>query len=320
MFQVPAVLAERASRDRGAEGRNWIRQLPDIVAAAQHRWSLGLEAMLPLGKELSVLIAVTMPGSQPAVLKASYPNARSRHEAAALARWAGHGAAALLGADPDRGLLLLERLAADRSLLAEDDTQALLIAAQTLQQLWVAPHLEDSVPAAADLARRWLTLIPGNYRALGHPFERPLLRAALAASSDLAQPSRKSVLLHGDFHRGNVLASVRAGWLAIDPCPLTGDPEFDVADLAADLLDDYIGQSAAPARLSTALSGLGQAIPLLNRQRVLHWMLAKRVNLALNNVAATGNGDWDLAFARLLLNHRGGQPSVTPQTRRLYCS
>jgi len=113
------------------------------------------------------------------------------------------------------------------------------------------------------------------------------------------------VLLHGDFHRGNVLASVRASWLAIDPCPLTGGAEFDVADLTADLLDDYIGQSAAPARLRTALSALRQAIPHLNRQRVLHWMLAKRVSLALNSVAATGNGDWDLAFARLLLNLLG---------------
>jgi len=57
MFQVPAVLVERASRDRGAEGRDWIRQLPDIITVAQHRWSLGPEAVLPLGKELSVLVA-----------------------------------------------------------------------------------------------------------------------------------------------------------------------------------------------------------------------------------------------------------------------
>ena len=312
MFQMPAVLAERASRDRGADGGDWIRQLPDIITEAQHRWSLSLEAVLPLGKELSVLVAVTMPGGQPAVLKASYPDARPRREAAALARWAGHGAATLLGADPGRGLLLLERLAPDRSLLAEDDTQALLIAADTLQQLWVPPHLEDSIPPTADLARRWLTLIPGRYRALGRPFEPRLLDAALAASNGLARAPRKPVLLHGDFHRGNVLASVRASWLAIDPCPLVGDAEFDVADLVADLLDDYIGESAAPVRLRTALSALSAAIPHLSRQRVLHWMLAKRVRLALNSVGATGNGDWDLDFARLLLSHQAELTTALP--------
>jgi streptomycin 6-kinase len=305
MFRVPTVLAERASRDRGAEGRNWIRQLPEIITAAQHRWSFGLKAVLPLGKELSVVIAVTMPGGQPAVLKASYPDAGPRHAAAALTRWAGHGAAALLGADPDRGLLLLEHLAADHSLLAEDDARASLIAARILRQLWIPPHQEDPFPAAADLARRWQALIPGRYRALGRPFEPCLVRAAVAASADLAREPHKPVLLHGDFHRGNVLASVRAGWLAVDPCPLIGDPEFDIADLAADLLDEYIGRPAAASRLNTSLSGLCQAIPSLNRQRVLHWMLAKRISLALDSLAATGNGDWDLAFARLLLNPAG---------------
>jgi len=60
--------------------------------------------------------------------------------------------------------------------------------------------------------------------------------------------------------------------------------------------------AATNARLDTALPRLCPAIPHLNRQRVLHWMLAKRVSFALHNLAATGNGDWDLAFARLLLN------------------
>jgi streptomycin 6-kinase len=96
VFRVPAVLAERASRDRGAEGRNWIRQLPELITGAQHRWSLGLGDVLPPGKELSLLIAVTMHGTRPAVLKASYPDAGPWREAAALARWAGNGAATLL--------------------------------------------------------------------------------------------------------------------------------------------------------------------------------------------------------------------------------
>jgi len=204
MFRVPAVLAECASGDRGAEGWNWIRQLPEIITAAQHCWSFGLGAVLPPGKELSVLIAVTMPGSQPAL--------------------AGRGR-----------------------------RRVLLTAAHILQQLWVPPRQEDSFPKAADLARRWHTLIPGRYRALGRPFEPGLVCAAVAASKELARGPRKPVLLHGDFHRGNVLAGVRVGWLAIDPCPVIGDAEFE------------------------------------------------RISPALDSLAATGNGDWDLAFARLLL-------------------
>jgi streptomycin 6-kinase len=44
---------------------------------------------------------------------------------------------------------------------------------------------------------------------------------------------RESVVLHQDFHCGNVLESER-GWLAIDPKPLVGEREFDVASLVRD--------------------------------------------------------------------------------------
>jgi hypothetical protein len=35
MLQVPEALAERASRELGAEGRSWIEHLPEIIAAAE---------------------------------------------------------------------------------------------------------------------------------------------------------------------------------------------------------------------------------------------------------------------------------------------
>ena len=237
MLQVPAALADRARRHLGTDGQSWARRLPEIITAALQDWSLEPQAQLPLGQQLSLLLAVTTACGQPAVLKASYPDAGPGREAAALAQWAGHGAVTLLRADPGRGLLLLEQLTASRS---------------------------------------------------------------------LAAPSRRPVLLHGDFHRGNVLASGRAGWLAIDPCPAAGDPEYDVADLAADLLDEHIGPPAAGRRLAAVLAGLGQALPQLELRRVRDWMLAKRVILALDNLAAGGerdsDGEWDLAFARLLVS------------------
>ena len=34
--------------------------------------------------------------------------------------------------------------------------------------------------------------------------------------------------MHGDFHHHNILSS-RRGWLAIDPKPMLGEPEYDVA-------------------------------------------------------------------------------------------
>jgi streptomycin 6-kinase len=158
---------------------------------------------------------------------------------------------------------------------------------------------------AEDQARLWLTRLPDQYRQLGHPFEPGLLHAALAATRNLTARPPRPVLLHGDFHRGNVLASTRAGWLAIDPSPLTGDPEYDIADLTADFLDEHVGQATASRELAAVLSGLSQAIPHLDLRRARDWMLAKRITLALDNIAAAGDGEWDVTFARLLLNQPG---------------
>jgi streptomycin 6-kinase len=306
MLQVPETLAERAHRDLGIRGDSWIGQLPEIVAAVVRRWSLTPHSVLPLGKELAIAIAVTTAAGDPAVLKASYPDAGPRHEAAALSRWAGNGAAALLRADPGCGLLLVEQLAARASLRDEDDAIALRVAARMLGQLWVTPG-RHSFPGQADRVSRWLTLIPGQYRQLGNPFEPELLHAAITAARNLTVDPGLPVLLHGDFHRGNVLASARAGWLAIDPCPLAGDPEFDIADLAADLADELIGQPGATDRLAAVVSDLRRSFPRLDCQRIRDWMLAKRMILALENLAATGNAEWDLTFARLLADLPGRQ-------------
>ncbi len=242
------------------------------------------------------------------MLKACYPGTGPQREAAALAHWAGHGAAALLAADADRGLLLLEQLAAPRSLAAENAATALPVAAGVLQQLWVPPPRNHAFPAAADQARRWLTCLPGRYRQLGQPFEPGLPHAVLAATRNLSAARAGTVLLHGDFHRGNVLGSNRAGWLAIDPSPVTGDPEYDIADLAADFLDEHVGQPAAGRELATVLHDLSRAIPHLDPPRARDWMLAKRIALALDSIAATDDGEWDIAFARLLTSQPGQQP------------
>ena len=48
------------------------------------------------------------------------------------------------------------------------------------------------------------------------------------------------------------------------------------------------------------VSDLCRAVPRLHAQRIRDWMLAKRLILARDNLAATGNAEWDLTFARLL--------------------
>jgi aminoglycoside phosphotransferase (APT) family kinase protein len=110
-----------------------------------------------------------------------------------------------------------------------------------------------------------------------------------AAGNLAAAGPRPAVLLHGDFHRGNVLAGARVRWLAIDPCPAAGDREYDVA---TSRLTSWTSRSCpASAGSSRTWTARGCASGC--------WASAS--SWALENIAAAGDGEWDLAFARLLL-------------------
>ena len=67
-----------------------------------------------------------------------------------------------------------------------------------------------------DRVPRWLD------KAEGHE-----LRAARGGAATRGIELRHDVLVHGDFHHHNILASAR-GHLAIDPQPFLGEPEYDV--------------------------------------------------------------------------------------------
>ena len=148
-----------------------------------------------------------------AVLKLVPPDDdESAEEAEALAFWAGDGAVRLLRHDRVRRALLLERARPgdDLSGLPEEDATA--IAVRVGVRLWqpaAAPFrwIGDHVP-------RWLD---------AEPSELTPLASKLYASLEVG----RTTLVHGDFHHHNVLRSER-GWLAIDPKPMLGEPEYDV--------------------------------------------------------------------------------------------
>jgi len=65
----------------------------------------------------------------------------------------------------------------------------------------------------------------------GAPYEGRIVDEAVARGRKLAASQPRSVLLHGDFHPGNVLAAQREPWLFIDPKPVIGEPAYDLAQL-----------------------------------------------------------------------------------------
>jgi len=140
----------------------------------------------------------------------------SDEEGDALALWAGDGAVRLLRRDARRRAILVERARPGSDLAGVDEEEATAIAVDVATRLWR--------PAAAPF--RWI----GDHvpRWLDNAARRgaPLAPRARALYDGLR--IGRTTLVHGDFHHHNLLADGES-YLAIDPKPMLGDPEFDVA-------------------------------------------------------------------------------------------
>jgi streptomycin 6-kinase len=198
----------------------------------------------------------------------------TRNEIDALALWDGDGAARLLGADPEIGALLLERLEPG-TMLTEvaraDDDAATIIAARVLRRLWRPLPERHCLRPLAD----WCAAYERNREALSHGadgFPAALFNHADALRDALLSTTTEPAVLHGDLHHFNVLRSGRDGWLAIDPKGLAGDRCFDVCQFFRNPIPHGVPPSVNTRRLDIFCSELG-----LDRQRVKDWCLVHAV-------------------------------------------
>ena len=225
-IQIPPSLADNAVRTWGDQGRQWIEQLPALVAACFRRWEL---AAAPADFTLSFnfVMAVQRSDGTPAVLKLGVPTPDFLSEMAALSVYAGAGMCRVLESDAVLGAMLLERVMPGETLLALDERAAVLAAVSVMREL------QRSLPHGVHLRRlvdQWRNASEGLPIKLGRP--SPLPPDLVAEADDIYAEIRirrsPEVVLHGDLHHWNILSSGDHGWLAIDPHGVLGPPECEV--------------------------------------------------------------------------------------------
>ncbi|WP_280431524.1 aminoglycoside phosphotransferase family protein [Nocardia brasiliensis] len=228
MIVVPEFFATRLAGQEGAPARAWLDALPDLAARYADRWQLTVDGPSMHGYGALVLPVRRADGTA-AVLKLAYLTPETRDEPVALAAGGGDGAVLLLDSAADDGVLLLERLTADRSLETEPIDDAVRITAELMRRL--------AVPAPQGISRDlrveaagWAEELPREWERLGAPYSRKLLDAAVEVCRRLG-PTADRLLVNEDLHFENVLAAQREPWLVIDPQPLAGDLEFSTLSL-----------------------------------------------------------------------------------------
>jgi streptomycin 6-kinase len=300
-LEPPERLARTVASWAGEEGRAWLAGLPDQVAGYLERWELTPERVFAAGGQISMIVLVRRADGTPAVLKVGMVNRETEHEHAALAHWDGRGAVRLIAADAAHGAMLLERLQADVSLRSLAETKAMLEATAVLQRLWVPPASGHPFRTVADHTGDLATALRERR---GQPWAAealPLIDEALALRTGLLATETETVLLHGDFHHGNVLAGERAPWLAIDPKPLVGERAYDLAWLTRDRLPTLAAQPGSRAAARRRLTRLATALDV-DSDRLRGWSLFRAVEAGVwyLSVADHENGELLLEFATWL--------------------
>jgi len=199
------------------------------------------------------------PAGDGAVLKVTPPeDDEADEEADALELWHGDGAVRLLRRDLERRALLVERAIPgdDLSLVPEADATAAAVAiAGVLWKRGQSPGLSPFRSIHAHVPR-WLA----------NAAEREL--APLAGDLYDRLEKRQDTLIHGDFHHHNILRSAR-GWLAIDPKPMLGEPEYDVPSFLWNPLSYRMRLDVTERRLA-AFAAAG-----LDEERMRAWALIR---------------------------------------------
>jgi streptomycin 6-kinase len=255
------------------EGRDWLARLPGLVEACARDWTLTLGEPFAYAFA-SLAMPVERADGSGAVLKVSFPDRESEHEATALELIDGDGAVRLLEYDEGRRALLLERAEPGTPLKELQLDAALDVLIDLLPRLW-KPAGPPFRPLA-DEAAWWAGTLVDDFERAGSPFERPLLEAALEAIETLSTTQGKQVLVNQDMHADNIVRAQREPWLLIDPKPLAGEREFGIA---ATVRGRELGHSREAVLLR--LDRLADELAL-DRERARGWALAQTIAWAFD--------------------------------------
>jgi streptomycin 6-kinase len=205
------------------------------------------------------------------------------HEPDALALWDGEGAVRLVRHDRARRAMLLERArpATDAAKLPEE--QARKIALTVAPKLWRPAPPGGPFRWIGDEVRRWLANAP----------EHPVVRRAREVFATMRVGSE--TVVHGDFHHYNLVCHADR-WVAIDPKPYVGEPEYDVPTLLWNPLE-HVPTPDAAERWISAFAAIG-----LDAERIREWTLVRGSYLAFPLAAGeTEETSRQLRAARLFL-------------------
>jgi len=296
-LNLPADFLQNIRNSFGAEGEQWLVDLPDLLEQAVSRWDLKIGAPMLLSYNY-VTAAQRMDGT-PVVLKLGVPNRELISELCALRYFDGDGCVRLLESDDEKSMFLLERLDPGEMLVNEqDDDIRTRIAAELMAQLRrPAPEGLPFIQLSDWFSG--LTHLRTTFSGGTGPFPRGLFERVERLLPDLFAGSHPDALIHGDFHHFNILSSTR-GWLAIDPKGVVGSPEYECGPLLTNPIPDFPYLANAARQTARRIAILSERLGY-SRESIRDWGLCHAILSAWWDLKEDGTGtDYALACAEII--------------------
>ena len=296
-MQIDAAFRQRIPTVFGSAGAAWLDALPAILAEFAERWSLSLGEPFALSYNF---VVAAMRNGEAVVLKAGVPGPELRSEIAAMRLFDGAGAARVLEADVERGVMLLERVdpgAVLADLWPARDDEATRITAGVMRSLWRPLSAGHPFPTL----ERWSLALERMARdhARAQPLDARLLQRAVVIRRALLDSAPETVLLHGDLHHLNILSSKRAGWLLIDPKGVAGERAYECGPF----LLNPSGLMNAPQQVGAMIAKRVEILSdllALDCARVMRWAFVHSVLSACWSAEDGEDGGEALNIARII--------------------
>ncbi|WP_157983889.1 aminoglycoside phosphotransferase family protein [Nesterenkonia muleiensis] len=249
--------------------------LPSLVAELTDLWSLSIEKFLDAGAT-SIVLSASDDAGTPAVLKISPDQEFLARQVTMLRHLTPTTRVpAVLRSAHSAGAVLLERVLPGHTLSSAD-------APLPTVQDWAA-LLHDLHAAPAEGVTDLLDdRCEEMFERIGQRQRNPVVRERVpdivwAETVDLCREllgsNAEKVVIHGDLHLGNVLASDEHGLVAIDPKLCLGDPCFDMVDFAM--------VEGGPAEIASCAGQLAEIVGV-DRSRMLAWT---KVNAVVSSIS-----------------------------------
>lgn len=88
------------------------------------------------------------------------------------------------------------------------------------------------------------------------------------------------VLLHGDLHHGNILASRSKQWLTIDPKGVIGEPEYEVGAFLRNPMSLLTSKDNLENLIKRRIDRISEMTGY-DKERITHWGFAQAVLSAI---------------------------------------